>query len=122
MPVAWLREEVAAVKAAHPDIPVFGVGAALSVEEAEEVVRDGIADMVALTRAQIGLATGTGLARAARDPQRGQQCREEDRETESAHCRRSYRLAWVGSWVASANETLTDANAASMYGPEVTAK
>ncbi len=53
MPVAWLRDEVAAVKAAHPDIPVFGVGAALSVEQAEEVVRDGIADMVALTRAQI---------------------------------------------------------------------
>ena len=53
MPVAWLRDEVAAVKAANPDIPVFGVGAALSVEQAEGVVRDGIADMVALTRAQI---------------------------------------------------------------------
>ena len=45
--------EVAAVKVANPEIPVFGVGAALSVEQAEEVVRDGIADMVALTRAQI---------------------------------------------------------------------
>lgn len=53
MPFAWLRDDVAAVKDAHPDVPVFGVGAALSVEEAEEVVRDGIADMVALTRAQI---------------------------------------------------------------------
>jgi 2,4-dienoyl-CoA reductase-like NADH-dependent reductase (Old Yellow Enzyme family) len=53
MPYAWLRDDVAAVKAAHPDVPVFGVGAARSVEEAEEVVRDGIADMVALTRAQI---------------------------------------------------------------------
>ena len=53
MPFAWLRDDVAAVKEANPDIAVFGVGAALSVEEAEEVVRDGIADMVALTRAQI---------------------------------------------------------------------
>ncbi|WP_439593740.1 FAD-dependent oxidoreductase [Microbacterium sp.] len=53
MPYAWLRDDVAAVKAANPDVPVFGVGAARSVEEAEEVVRDGIADMVALTRAQI---------------------------------------------------------------------
>jgi len=53
MPYAWLRDEVAAVKAANADIPVFGVGAALSPEQAEEVIRDGIADMVALTRAQI---------------------------------------------------------------------
>ena len=53
MPFAWLRDQVAAVKAANPDIPVFGVGAALSPEQAEEVVEDGIADMVALTRAQI---------------------------------------------------------------------
>lgn len=53
MPVAWLRDEVAQVKAANPDVPVFGVGAALAVEDAEEVIRDGIADMVALTRAQI---------------------------------------------------------------------
>lgn len=53
MPFAWLREDVAAVKEANPDIPVFGVGAALSVEEADEVVRSGVADMVALTRAQI---------------------------------------------------------------------
>ncbi|MDY0910215.1 NAD(P)-binding protein [Microbacterium sp. CFBP9034] len=53
MPYAWLRDDVAAVKAAHPDVAVFGVGAARSVEEAEEVVASGIADMVALTRAQI---------------------------------------------------------------------
>jgi 2,4-dienoyl-CoA reductase-like NADH-dependent reductase (Old Yellow Enzyme family) len=53
MPFSWLRDDVAAVKAANPDVPVFGVGAALSVEEADEVVRSGIADMVALTRAQI---------------------------------------------------------------------
>jgi 2,4-dienoyl-CoA reductase-like NADH-dependent reductase (Old Yellow Enzyme family) len=53
MPYAWLREDVAAVKAANPDLPVFGVGAALAVEEAEEVIRSGVADMVALTRAQI---------------------------------------------------------------------
>jgi hypothetical protein len=53
MPVAWLRDEVAAVKAANPDLPVFGVGAATSVEEAAEVVDAGIADMVALTRAQL---------------------------------------------------------------------
>ncbi|QKJ18388.1 NAD(P)-binding protein [Microbacterium hominis] len=53
MPVAWLRDQVAAVKAANPDIAVFGVGAARSVEEAEEVIDAGIADMVALTRAQI---------------------------------------------------------------------
>ncbi|GAB2831179.1 FAD-dependent oxidoreductase [Microbacterium insulae] len=53
MPYAWLRDDVAAVKAANPDVAVFGVGAARSVEEAEEVVASGIADMVALTRAQI---------------------------------------------------------------------
>jgi 2,4-dienoyl-CoA reductase-like NADH-dependent reductase (Old Yellow Enzyme family) len=53
MPYAWLRDDVAAIKAANPDVPVFGVGAARSVEEAEEVVGSGVADMVALTRAQI---------------------------------------------------------------------
>lgn len=53
MPYAWLRDDVAAVKAANPDVPVFGVGAARSVEEAEDVVASGVADMVALTRAQI---------------------------------------------------------------------
>ncbi|WP_194409524.1 NAD(P)-binding protein [Microbacterium cremeum] len=53
MPYAWLRDDVAAVKAANPDVPVFGVGAARSVEDAEEVVASGVADMVALTRAQI---------------------------------------------------------------------
>lgn len=53
MPVAWLRERVADVKRANPDIAVFGVGAAHSVEEAGEVVASGIADMVALTRAQL---------------------------------------------------------------------
>ena len=53
MPLAWLRADVAAVKAANPDLPVFGVGAATSVEEAAEVVESGVADMVALTRAQI---------------------------------------------------------------------
>ena len=53
MPYAWLRDEVAAVKTANADIPVFGVGAALSPEQAEEVIREGVADMVALTRAQI---------------------------------------------------------------------
>ncbi len=53
MPVAWLRDEVAAVKAANRDVPVFGVGAAATVEEAAEVVDSGTADMVALTRAQI---------------------------------------------------------------------
>ncbi len=53
MPVAWLRDDAAAVKAANPDVPVFAVGAALAVEEAAEVVASGIADMVALTRGQI---------------------------------------------------------------------
>ncbi|WP_072313272.1 oxidoreductase [Agrococcus sp. Marseille-P2731] len=53
MPAAWLRDEVAALKRANPDIPVFGVGAALRVEDAEEVVASGIADMVALTRGQL---------------------------------------------------------------------
>jgi 2,4-dienoyl-CoA reductase-like NADH-dependent reductase (Old Yellow Enzyme family) len=53
MPYAWLRADVAAVKVENPDVPVFGVGAALAVEEAEEVIRSGVADMVALTRAQI---------------------------------------------------------------------
>ncbi|MBM9461630.1 NAD(P)-binding protein [Nocardioides sp. zg-536] len=53
MPVAWLREDVAALKQANPDIPVFGVGSAWAVEEAEEVLASGIADMVALTRGQL---------------------------------------------------------------------
>lgn len=53
MPVAWLRDDVAALKRANPDIPVFGVGSAASVEEAEEVLSSGIADMVALTRGQL---------------------------------------------------------------------
>ncbi|WP_413320630.1 FAD-dependent oxidoreductase [Agrococcus sp. 1P02AA] len=53
MPEAWLRDEVAALKRANPDIPVFGVGAARSVEQAEEVIASGIADMVALTRGQL---------------------------------------------------------------------
>ena len=53
MPVAWLREDVAALKQANPDVPVFGVGSALRVEEAEEVLASGIADMVALTRGQL---------------------------------------------------------------------
>ncbi|WP_405217377.1 NAD(P)-binding protein [Agrococcus sp. Ld7] len=53
MPAAWLRDDVAALKRANPDIPVFGVGSATSVEEAEEVLASGIADMVALTRGQL---------------------------------------------------------------------
>lgn len=53
MPVAWLRDDVAALKQANPDLPVFGVGSATSVEEAEEVLSSGIADMVALTRGQL---------------------------------------------------------------------
>ena len=68
MPYAWLRDEVAAVKAANGDIPVFGVGAALSPEQAEEVIRNGVADLVALTRAQIAdpdLATKLREGRAA---------------------------------------------------------
>jgi 2,4-dienoyl-CoA reductase-like NADH-dependent reductase (Old Yellow Enzyme family) len=68
MPAAWLRDEVAAVKAANPDVPVFGVGAATSVEEAAEVIDSGVADMVALTRAQLAdpdLATKLRDGRAA---------------------------------------------------------
>jgi 2,4-dienoyl-CoA reductase-like NADH-dependent reductase (Old Yellow Enzyme family) len=53
MPAAWMRDEVAAVKARNPDVAVFGVGAAPDIETAGEVIRSGIADMVALTRAQI---------------------------------------------------------------------
>lgn len=53
MPAAWLRDDVAALNRANPDIPVFGVGAATSVEAAEEVLASGIADMVALTRGQL---------------------------------------------------------------------
>ncbi|MDQ1130326.1 NAD(P)-binding protein [Microbacterium sp. SORGH_AS_0888] len=64
MPAAWLREDVTAIKRANPDVPVFGVGAALSVEQAEEVLTAGIADMVALTRAQIA---DPDLARKLRD-------------------------------------------------------
>lgn len=72
MPYAWLRDDVMAVKAANPDIPVFGVGAARSVEEAEEVVASGIADMVALTRAQIADPDlGLKLLGEANGPERG---------------------------------------------------
>ena len=73
MPFAWLREEVAAVKAANPDVPVFGVGAATSVEEAAEVIDSGIADMVALTRAQVA------------DPDLALKLRE-GRTSEISHC------------------------------------
>ncbi len=73
MPVAWLREETAAMKHANPDIAVFGVGAAHRVEDAEEVLRSGVADMVALTRAQIA------------DPDLGAKLRE-GRTDEIRHC------------------------------------
>jgi 2,4-dienoyl-CoA reductase-like NADH-dependent reductase (Old Yellow Enzyme family) len=73
MPVAWLRDDVAAVKRANPDLPVFGVGAATSVEEAAEVVDSGIADMVALTRAQVA------------DPDLADKLRE-GRTSEIQHC------------------------------------
>lgn len=73
MPVAWLREDVATIKRANPDVPVFGVGAALSVEQAEEVLTGGIADMVALTRAQIA------------DPDLARKLRE-GRPAEIRHC------------------------------------
>ncbi|WP_166979711.1 FAD-dependent oxidoreductase [Paramicrobacterium fandaimingii] len=53
MPAAWLRDDVAAVKRRNADIPVFGVGAAATVDDARGVIGDGVADMVALTRAQI---------------------------------------------------------------------
>jgi 2,4-dienoyl-CoA reductase-like NADH-dependent reductase (Old Yellow Enzyme family) len=53
MPAAWMRDEVAAVKARNPDLVVFGPGTAADVEDADEVIRSGVADMVALTRAQI---------------------------------------------------------------------
>ena len=53
MPVDWLRDDTAAMKAANPDVPVFGVGSAHSVDQAAEVVESGIADMVALTRGQL---------------------------------------------------------------------
>lgn len=53
MAAAWMRDEVAAVKARNPDLAVFGPGTAAAVEDADEVVRSGVADMVALTRAQI---------------------------------------------------------------------
>jgi 2,4-dienoyl-CoA reductase-like NADH-dependent reductase (Old Yellow Enzyme family) len=53
MPADWLRDDVAELKRANPDIPVFGVGVARSVERAEEVLASGIADTVALTRGQL---------------------------------------------------------------------
>ena len=53
MPVDWLRDDTAAMKAANPDVPVFGVGSARSVEAAAEVIESGIADVVALTRGQL---------------------------------------------------------------------
>ncbi len=53
VPAAWLRERAREVKRAFPDTPVFAVGAAESVERAGEVITEGIADVVGLTRAQI---------------------------------------------------------------------
>jgi 2,4-dienoyl-CoA reductase-like NADH-dependent reductase (Old Yellow Enzyme family) len=73
MPATWLRAEVAGVKARNPDVPVFGVGAAADVEGAAEVVELGIADMVALTRAQIA------------DPDVARKLRE-GRTDEVVHC------------------------------------
>lgn len=73
MPAAWMRDEVAAVKARNPDLAVFGVGVAAEVGDADEVIRSGVADMVALTRAQIA------------DPDLATKLRT-DRSDEVTHC------------------------------------
>jgi 2,4-dienoyl-CoA reductase-like NADH-dependent reductase (Old Yellow Enzyme family) len=53
LPDGWLIEDVAGLKAAVGDLPVFAVGGIKDPAQAERVLAEGRADMVAMTRAQI---------------------------------------------------------------------
>jgi 2,4-dienoyl-CoA reductase-like NADH-dependent reductase (Old Yellow Enzyme family)/thioredoxin reductase len=53
VPSGWLLDRVARVKAALERLPVFAVGGIVDPGQAEKVLAEGTADMVAMTRAQI---------------------------------------------------------------------
>lgn len=53
LPDGWLLEKTAQLKREVGDIPVFLVGGMKDVHSAEDIVANGDADMVAMTRAQI---------------------------------------------------------------------
>ncbi len=53
LPDGWLMEKTAQMKAAIKTIPVFLVGGMKDVNMAEDVIAEGKADLVAMTRAQI---------------------------------------------------------------------
>ena len=72
----WLVEMTAQVRAAVTGIPVFVVGGLSEPDEAEAILRDGKADMVAMTRAQIA------------EPEWANKVRE-GREDELQHCIRA---------------------------------
>ena len=72
----WLVEMTAQVRAAVTGIPVFVVGGLSEPGEAEAILRDGKADMVAMTRAQIA------------EPEWANKVRE-GREDELQHCIRA---------------------------------
>jgi 2,4-dienoyl-CoA reductase-like NADH-dependent reductase (Old Yellow Enzyme family)/pyruvate/2-oxoglutarate dehydrogenase complex dihydrolipoamide dehydrogenase (E3) component len=73
IPDGWLVEHIAKLKATVPDLPVFAVGGIQDAEQADEIVRTGVADMVALTREQLA------------DPEFANKVRE-GRESEVYHC------------------------------------
>jgi mycofactocin system FadH/OYE family oxidoreductase 2 len=72
-PDGWLVELAATVKAALAGLPLFVVGGLKDPAHAEEILRSGGGDMVAMTRAQIA------------DPQLATKARE-GREQEIYHC------------------------------------
>jgi 2,4-dienoyl-CoA reductase-like NADH-dependent reductase (Old Yellow Enzyme family) len=72
----WLLPSVAQIKQAVHQLPVFAVGAIRKPEMAERIISDGIADMVAMTRALIA------------DPDLPRKLRE-GRATEVRHCIKS---------------------------------
>lgn len=53
VPAGWLMERTAALRSAIPGIPVLLSGGMSDPEEAEQALRRGVADMVAMTRALI---------------------------------------------------------------------
>lgn len=53
LPDGWLIELAGSVKAACPSVPIFGVGGIKHPADAEKVILEGRADMVAMTRAII---------------------------------------------------------------------
>ena len=73
VPSGWLLERVAHVKTALERLPVFAVGGIVDPAQAERVIAEGTADMVAMTRAQIA---DPALARKL----------AEGREDEIDHC------------------------------------